>query len=36
MYYPLMIDIGDKLIAVIGGGKVALRKVKAFRISRKS
>ncbi|KYH28144.1 MULTISPECIES: precorrin-2 dehydrogenase/sirohydrochlorin ferrochelatase family protein [Clostridium] len=28
MYYPLMIDIGDKLIAVIGGGKVALRKVK--------
>lgn len=28
MYYPLMIDIEDKLIAVIGGGKVALRKVK--------
>lgn len=30
MYYPLMIDIEDKLIAVIGGGKVALRKVKKF------
>ena len=30
MYYPVMINIKDKEITVIGGGKVAYRKAKGF------
>lgn len=30
MYYPIMVNIKDKEIVVIGGGKVAYRKVKSF------
>lgn len=30
MYYPLMINLSNKRITVIGGGKVALRKAKKF------
>jgi precorrin-2 dehydrogenase/sirohydrochlorin ferrochelatase len=30
MYYPVMINVKDKEITVIGGGKVAYRKVKSF------
>lgn len=27
-YYPILLNIKDKLVAVIGGGEVALRKIK--------
>lgn len=30
MYYPMMVNIEDKRITVIGGGKVAYRKAKNF------
>jgi precorrin-2 dehydrogenase/sirohydrochlorin ferrochelatase len=29
-YYPALLDLGDKLVAVIGGGRVAARKVASL------
>ncbi|GAA0785956.1 bifunctional precorrin-2 dehydrogenase/sirohydrochlorin ferrochelatase [Hathewaya limosa] len=30
MYYPLMIELSNRQVCIIGGGKVAFRKVKKF------
>lgn len=31
-YFPMFVDVSDKKILVVGGGKVAARRIKTLRL----